>query len=171
VIFAADYQASEFLPGRTLTLTATFADGSTATAVTTVPATLTLAYNGKLRDRVGQGDTALAPDGTLDGTLTATLSAPGGRTVTGLRLDSDAPGIWETTGGNAWWILGVATTLDGALLNAPGTMAVNFAVADGGSFVVFASDYQASEFLRGRTLTLTATFADGSTATAVTTVP
>jgi hypothetical protein len=50
-------------------------------------------------------------------------------------------------------------------------MAVNFPVADGASFVVFASDYQASEFLPGRTLTLTATFADGSTATAVTTVP
>jgi hypothetical protein len=48
---------------------------------------------------------------------------------------------------------------------------VNFPVVDGGSFVVFAADYQASEFLPGRTLTLTATFADGSTAMAVTTVP
>ena len=132
---------------------------------------MTLAYNGMLRDRVGQGDMALAPDGALDGTLTATLNAPGGRTVTGLRLDSDAPGVWDTTSGNRWWVLGVATTLDGALLNAPWTMAVNFPVADGGSFVVFASDYQASEFLPGRTLTLTATFADGSTATGVTTVP
>jgi len=62
-------------------------------------------------------------------------------------------------------------TLDGALLNAAGTMAVNFPVADGGSFVVFASDYLDSEFLSGNTLTLTATFSDGSTATAVTTVP
>jgi hypothetical protein len=67
--------------------------------------------------------------------------------------------------------LGVATTLDGALPNAPGTLAVNFPVADGASFVVFATDYQASEFLPGRTLTPTATFADGSTATAVTTAP
>jgi len=50
-------------------------------------------------------------------------------------------------------------------------MAVNVPEADGGSFVLFASDYQASEFLPGRTLTLTATFADGSTVTAVTTVP
>jgi hypothetical protein len=215
VLFASDYQATEFLPGRNLTLTATFADGSTATAVTTVgraavtvtsvapnqgvsgaampvtitnsgggggaaiegatenttPATLTLAYNGQLRDRVGQGNAALAPDGASDGTLTATLSAPGGRTITGLRLDSNAPGIWDTSSGNVWWVSGVATTLDGALLNAPGTMAVNFPVADGESFVVFASDYQVSEFLPGQTLTLTATFADGSTATAVTTVP
>jgi hypothetical protein len=67
--------------------------------------------------------------------------------------------------------LAVAPTLDGAVLNAPGTMAVNFPVADGGSFVVFASDYQGREFQPGRTLTLTATFADGSTATAATTVP
>jgi hypothetical protein len=123
-----------------------------------------------LRDRVGQGNKALAPDGALDGTLTVTLSASGGRTVTGLRLDSNAPGTWDTSG-SGFWVLAVAPTLDGALLNAPGTMAVNFPVADGGSFVVFASDYQSSEFLPGRTLTLTATFADGSTATALTTSP
>jgi hypothetical protein len=136
---------------------------------------LTLAYNGKLRDRVGQGDTALGPDGALDGTLTATLSAPGGRTVTALRLDSNyasAPGIWLTgSPGTTHWVLAAAATLDGAVLNAPGTLAVNFPVADGGSFTIFAADYQGSEFLPGRTLTLTATFADGSTAMAVTTVP
>jgi hypothetical protein len=265
VLFAADYQNAEFLPGRTLTLTATFSDGTTATASTTVPpnvtissvaptqgtpgaavpvtitgtgfaagatvslsgtgitvsnvsvgsatqltatltiasgtalgardvtvttagggastlpggftvvaptpATLTLAYNGLLRDRVGQGDTALGSDGLLDGTLTATLSASGGRMVTALHLDSTGPGTWDTTGGNIWWVLGVAASLDGALLNAPGTMAVNFPVANGGSFVLFASDYQDAEFLRGRSLTLTATFSDGSTATAATTVP
>ena len=107
-----------------------------------------LTYNGKLRDRVGQGDTALAPDGTLDGTLTATLSASGGRTITALRLDSNAPGDWETTA-NPYWILGAATSLDGALLNNPGNMAVNFPVANGGSFVVFAADYQNTEFLAG----------------------
>jgi hypothetical protein len=175
VVFASDYQGGEFLPGRTLTLRATFEDGSTATATTIVPtsasAALTLAYNGMLRDRVGQDNTALSPDGAQDGTLTATLSATGGRTVTGLRLDSNAPGTWDTTSGTGFWVLGVAANLDGALLNALGTMAVNFPVADGGSFVVFAADYQNAEFLPGRTLTLTATFADGSTATAVTTVP
>ena len=175
VVFASDYQASEFRPGRTLTLTVTFADGSTATATTTVanasPTTLTLVHNGKLRDWVGQANTALAPDGALDGTLTATLSAAGGRTVTGLRLDSNAPGIWDTDSATPYWVLAVTTTLDGPVLNAPETMAVNFAVADGGSFVLFASDYLGTEFLVGNTLTLTATFADGSMATAVTTVP
>src|SRR5262249_5188306 len=40
----------------------------------TLPATLTLVYNGKLRDRVGPDDTALAGDGLADGTMTLTLS-------------------------------------------------------------------------------------------------
>jgi hypothetical protein len=57
------------------------------------------------------------------------------------------------------------------LLNAPGTMAVNFTLADGGSFVVFGADWQNVEFQPGRTLTLTATFSDGSTATVSTTLP
>ena len=48
---------------------------------------------------------------------------------------------------------------------------VNFPVADGETFVLFAADYQAKEFLPGRTLTLTATFADGSSASTATTVP
>jgi hypothetical protein len=65
--------------------------------------------------------------------------------------------------------LTVARSLDGAVLNAPGSMAVNFPVADRGSFVVFASDSQSKAFLSGRRLTLTANFSDGSTATAVTT--
>jgi len=99
-----------------------------------------LAYNSKLQDRVGQANTALAPDGALDGTLTATLSAAEGRTVTGLRLDSNAVGTWDTDSATPYWVLAVATTLDGPVLNAPETMAVNFAVADGDSFVLFASD-------------------------------
>jgi len=166
------------LLGITLTLTATFSDGSTASASTAVPgalAALTLAYNGKVRDRVGQGESALGPDGAPDGTLTATLSASGGRTITALRLNSDwptAPGTWRTSSpGTGNWVLGTAISPDGALLNAAGSMAVNFPVADGGSFVVFAADYEGSEFLSGRTLTLTATFSDGSTAVGAITVP
>jgi len=62
----------------------------------------------------------------LTATILAADIASGGRTVTALRLDSNAPGIWDTTTENIWWALGVATSLDGALLNAPGTMAVNF---------------------------------------------
>jgi hypothetical protein len=269
-LFAADLNGIEFLPGNSLTVTATFADGSTATATTTVPAaawaltavtptqgapgaavpvtitgsgfsagttlsvggtgvtvsgvtvvsatqltatltiaagaalgardvtvtstggsgtltggftvaaapSLTLAYNGMLRDRVGQGHLALGPDGALDGTLTVTLNATsGGRTITHLRLDSRDPtntlsGVWDTNSGNTvYWALGTAPTLDGALLNAPGTMAVNVPVASGGSFALFAADLNGIEFLPGNSLTVTATFADGSTATATTTVP
>jgi len=66
-------------------------------------ATLSLAYNGKLRDRVGRAILALGADGALDGTLTATLSAVGGRTITGLRLDSSQPGVWDTDGASMYW--------------------------------------------------------------------
>ena len=160
-----------------VTTTASFVAGgalvatSSATSTPTSPPALTLTYNGKLRDRVGQGNTVLAPDGALDGTLTATVSAAGGRTITALRLDSDGPGTWDTSSATQSWALAVAPSLDGAVLNAPDTMAVNFPVADGASFLLFAADYQNLEFLPGRTLTLTATFSDGSTATAVTSVP
>jgi hypothetical protein len=172
-MFASDYAGTEFTPGAVLTLTVTFSDGTTATAATTVQssATLSLVYNGKLRDRVGQGNVALAEDGALDGTLTATLSASGGRTVTRLRLDSTGPGTWDTDGTSPYWVLGVAPTLDGALLNDPTTAAVNVTVADGGTFVVFASDYAGIEFTSGTTLTLTATFSDGTTSAATTRVP
>jgi len=170
------------LGARDITVTGSGGSSATMTAgftvvapVTVGPASLSLAYNGKVRDRVGQGESALGPDGAPDGTLTATLSASGGRTITTLRLNSDwptAPGVWRTSSpGTGNWVLGVATSLDGALLNAPGSMAVNFAVADGGSFVVFAADYQGGEFLSGRTLTLTATFSDGSTVVASTIAP
>src|SRR5439155_239995 len=78
-------------------------------AFTVVPAvTLNLAYNGKLRDRVGGGDTARTPDGALDGTLTLTLNATDGRTITALRLQNASGGVWDTTAPNAAWLLGVA---------------------------------------------------------------
>ncbi|MGH3369579.1 MAG: hypothetical protein ACRDPR_06230, partial [Nocardioidaceae bacterium] len=180
VIFASDYANTEFVPGTKLTLTATFSDGGTATALLTVPVvtssapgqpSLTLTYNGKLRDRVGQSNGALGGDGALDGTLTATLKVSGGRTVTGLRLDSSAPGTWDTQAGTGYWVLGVATTVDGELLNDAGSMTVSLPVSDGGSFVIFAADYLNSEFVPGTTLTLVATFSDGTSATATITIP
>src|SRR5260370_19822073 len=75
-----------------------------------------------------------------DGTLTLTLSAIGGRTVTALQL-SNGIGVWDTTSPNSAWLLGVALSLDAALLNNPTTMAVNQMVLDGGSLRLFASDY------------------------------
>ena len=161
------------------TVTATFNQASSPSTPSVgqivLSPTMTLAYNGQLRDRVGQGETALGPDGAQDATLTVTLRGSGEQTVTGLQLNSNWapwPGTWRTSSpGTGNWVLGVAATMDGAMLNAPGSMAVNFPVADGGSFVVFAADYLGGEFLPGNTLTLTATFSDGSTATASSTVP
>jgi hypothetical protein len=57
------------------------------TVASSGPATLTVAYNGKVQDRVGQGETALGADGAQDGTLTVTLNGSGGRTVTGAAAD------------------------------------------------------------------------------------
>ncbi|HEY3068172.1 MAG TPA: S8 family serine peptidase [Methylomirabilota bacterium] len=173
VVFAADFQNALFVPGTTLTLTATFADGGTASASATVPAAapgaLSLVYNGMVRDRVGQDNLALGPDGAPDATMTATLTG-GAHTITRLDLRSSTGGIWETDAATVNWALGMAATLDGPLLNNPSTMEVNVPVADGGSFAVFAADFQNALFLPATTLTLTATFADGSTASASTTV-
>jgi hypothetical protein len=164
----------------TLTATVTDSAGQSGVASRSVTvsntaataATLSLAYHGKLRDRVGRGNTALSPNGAPDGTLTATLNATGGRTITGLRFESTGPGTWDTSSQTAYWALGVAASVDGALINNPSSMAVNFTVADGGKFVLFASDtYNNIEFTAGATLTVQATFSDGTTATATTTRP
>ena len=156
--------------GQSTTPTTTSTTSTGTTTSSTLPPSLTLTYNGMLRDAVGPSNTAAGPDGALDGVMTVTVHASGGRTVTGVRLASDGPGTWDTDSGTLFWVLGVAPTASGALLNAPATMAVSFPVADGGSFVAFASDSQGIEFLPGRTLTLTATFSDGTTSTAVTTI-
>ena len=175
-LFAADWSDIEFVPGTALTVTATFSDGTTASASTVAgttpgPASLTVGYNGKLRDRVGQGNVGLGADGALDGTLTVTLAAIGGRTITRLQLQSSAPGSWDTDASTAAWVLGVAATLDGALLNDAATGAVNFAVADGGSFQLFAADWANVEFASGTTLTVTATLSDGSQISGRVTLP
>jgi len=160
---------------REVTVTNPNGSGGTLTNAFTVnvPATvtLTLAYNGKLRDKVGGGDTFLGGDGAADATMTLTLSAAGGRTITALSLNNGIGGVWDTTAPNASWLLGVAPSLDATLLNNAMTMAVNTMVTDGGSLRLFASDYNGGQgFATGRTLTVTVTFADGSSAQAVTTV-
>jgi hypothetical protein len=134
------------------------------------PPSLTLSYDGKLRDRVGASNVGLGADGALDGTFTVTLNGPG-RTLTHLQLQSSAPGTWNTDAATGAWVLGVAPTLGGALLNDPATMAVNFVAFGGGSFRLFAADWADREFVPGTTLTLTAVFLDGTTATATAIVP
>ena len=76
-------------------------------------------------------------------------------------------GIWDTDPATIYWALGATASLDGALLNGTnGT--VNFAVADGAAFFVFASDFSPSPFTTGTSFALTATFADGSVVTVTT---
>ena len=177
-LFASDGTGiTYFPPGSTFNLTATFTDGSTATASATIPtppaANISLAFNGKLRDRVGQGDTALNADGSPDSTFTVTLLAgSGNRTVTRLELrHSSNGGIWNTTVDN-YWVLGAAASLDAALYNSSANPSVSFAVSEGGSFNLFASDGTGiTYFPPGSTFNLTATFTDGSTATASATIP
>jgi hypothetical protein len=71
-----------------------------------VPVNLSLSFDGKLRDRVGRGDPALAADGTPDGTMTVVVQpGSGARTVTRLELRRNGGGIWNTTTENSW-ILG-----------------------------------------------------------------
>jgi hypothetical protein len=135
------------------------------------PPTISLEFQGKLRDKVGASPTAFAPDGALDGTFRVVVQ--GGiwpRTVTRVELhQTSGAGIWDTDPGTTYWALGIATGLDNALLNT-GTGTVSFAVADGGAFFVFAAD-RSSAFTAGMSFSLTVTLADGSVATAPTTIP
>src|SRR4029077_2536984 len=115
---------------------------NSGTAQLTSIATITLSYDGQLRDRVGQNELALSADGQLDGVFTVTLNAgSGNRTVTRLQLNRAGPiGVWNTQAGDGFWSLGADTGLDTALLNAAND-SVNFALAEGNSFKIFAADY------------------------------
>jgi hypothetical protein len=176
-LFASDGTGSTYFPpGSTFSLTATFADGSTTTASAMIPvppsANIALSFDGKLRDRVGRGDKLLSPDGSLDATFTVSiLPGSGNRTVTQLVLRrSGGSGIWNTIADNSW-ALGAAASLDAALYNNSANASVNFALSEGDSFNLFASDGTGSTYFPpGSTFSLTATFADGSTATASVTI-
>jgi hypothetical protein len=102
----------------------------------------------------------------LDGTLTVTLQAgSGNRTVFQVELKHSSNGsiLWNTVPGDAKWVLGAAASLDAPLLNSSNG-SVSFAVGEGESFNIFASDANNSLFPSGATLIVTAKFADGSTA-------
>src|SRR5947208_541182 len=94
------------------------------------PATLSLAYLGKVRDKVGGGNASFGPDGGLDGSFQVTVGAgSGARTVTRLELRGGG-GVWDTDTATAHWALGAATRLDSALLDG-GNGAVSVGVAGG----------------------------------------
>jgi hypothetical protein len=135
------------------------------------PTTLSLVYEGQIRDRVGQGDGALGPDGAMDGVVAVTIFATGGRIITAIKMKPTPLDEWNTTVGDGKWLLGVALTRDGALINNPVTMAVGFTVADSATFYLFGSDASTPTFfVLGTTLTVTVTMSDGSTATQAVTI-
>jgi hypothetical protein len=164
----------------TLSANASYTVGSPNSATVTIQdndggpstPTITLSFDGLIRDRVGQNEFALNPDGQLDGVFTVTLNTgSGNRTVSRLQLNRAGPiGIWDTQGGDGFWSLGAATTLDTTLLNAAND-SVNFAVTEGSSFKIFAADYLGQMFVPGSGFTVNVNFADGSTAIQNLTLP
>ena len=174
-LFAPDLTPSLFTPGVQVRVQARLADGTTATADTTLvapqPPTLTLGYEGKQRDRVGKGNSLTAPDGQLDATFKVTVeSGSGPRTVTQLELWTlNGSGRWDTITTTTQWMVGAANGLDSTLHNASnGT--VSFATTDGQSFYLFAPDLTPSVFTPGVQVRVQARLADGTTATADTTL-
>src|SRR5947199_4635449 len=157
-------------------VTVTNPDGQTVVlaggfAVTPPPPTLGLAFLGKLRDKVGQGNTAFSADSAFDGSFRVTVQAgSGARTVTRLELRRASGGVWDTDPATANWALGASAGLDGALVNS-GTGTVSFGVVDGAEFFGFASDFGPAAFTTGSGFSLTVTLADGSVATVQTTIP
>src|SRR5437899_8240585 len=97
------------LDGQSVVLTGGF-------TVTPPPPTLGLAFLGKLRDKVGQGNGAFSADGALDGSFRVTIQAgSGARTVTRLELRrTGGGGVWDTDPATANWALGAGASLDGA---------------------------------------------------------
>src|SRR2546422_7423730 len=134
--------------------------------------TLGLAFLGKLRDKVGQGNGAFSADGALDGSFRVTVGAgSGARTGTRLELRrAGGGGVWVTDPATANWALGAGASLDGALLNA-GTGTVSFGVADGGTFFLLAPVLNPTVLGIGAGVTLIANFADGTSASASASVP
>lgn len=176
-IFAADFQERMFFNGTVFTLIVNFADGNSATASVTLssasslPASISLSYDGRTRDRVGQAEFAARGDGLSDGVFTVTLNPGSGhRTVSRLQLTNAPGGVWNTVTSDIFWILGVANGLDAPLIN-NGDDTVSFALSDGASFKVFAADFQDRMYLSGTVFTLAAVFADGSTATQNVVIP
>src|ERR1043166_97656 len=133
---------------------------------------ISVAYGGTITDRVGQGEFARNPDGQLDGVFTVTLNTGSGDRVIN-RLDlvrNNGDGVWNTNPGDVFWVLGAAGTELSALLNGSDDR-VSFPVSDGGTFKIFAADFQNRMFTGGSTFVLTASFSDGTTATASITIP
>jgi len=81
--------------------------------------------------------------------------------VTALRLQNSLGGVWDTVSPNAAWLLGVATSLDGPLLNDITTMAWPPPWPMAGACACSLPITAAAGFTTGATLTIIATLATG----------
>ena len=135
----------------------------------------TLTFDGRLRDRVStsDGSAGLSTDGVNDGTFTITLPAGNGTKVM-TKVDVVGPNgnRWDTVPNNAptpLWVVGVAGSLDGPLLNgADGS--VNFLTGNPGTFKLFLGDPTPTVFVQGNAFTVTVTLNDGSIAVGAVTI-
>ena len=138
-------------------------------AVAVPPAHISVIYEGKIRDRVGQGDAALAADGTNDATFTVQLlTGSGSRQVTSLDINRGDGNEWDTVPGNGKWVAGASATFDSGLLNGSDG-SVSFSFPEGATIELFAADN--GDKFSGHTFTITVGFADGTTAAANVTLP
>jgi hypothetical protein len=168
-LFAAD-NGGLFAPGNRFTITVTFSDSQRTSAQVTVAAFAEFVFVGTARDRVGQGTTAVAPDGRADGVFT--LSFPvgtGTRTIRHIALAREGGGNWDTDPATFAWILGVANGIDTALLNSAGSD-VNVPINDGAILYLFGSD-NGGLFNAGNRFNLSLVFADGGALNVSVTVP
>lgn len=130
-----------------------------------LPPVPTLAFLGTSADKVGQGSIAFAPDGLPDGVFRLTFG-DGGKTLTALKLETPS-GTWDTDGATPFWALGVSALESSDLLPELG-----FTPQAGGVLYLYAADIAGTNyFASGKTLTLTITWADGTTETAAVTIP
>jgi hypothetical protein len=131
------------------------------------PPGMQLVWNGKVRDRAQPGEGGPVADGQMDGTLTATLTGPDRVVKLAILMASGAgSGQWDTISGNGYWVLAMATGLDGTLYNNPANGTVNFGVGNGSTFTVFGTDWFGGKFVPGTTLTLTVYFMDDTSVAA-----
>ena len=147
---------------------ATLAGGFTIDAA---PPSLSLRFEGKLRDRVGKGNTAVAADGQLDATFKVTIETGSGpRTVTQLEL-------WTLNGSGRWDT--IPATPNGssappqdstAPSTTPATPPSTSPPATAKAYL-FTADLTPSVFTPGVQVRVLARLADGSSTTADTTIP
>ena len=139
----------------------------------TFPATVS--FDGRLRDRVSKNHAAagLIIDGDPDGTFTLTLPAGNAaKSMTNVDIVGPNGNHWDTVPNNSpvpLWVVGVAGSLDGPLLNnADGS--VNFQTGSPGIFKLFIANPTPSVFVPGSTFTVRATLSDGSVAVGAVTI-